>query len=140
MLLNHSQEWFFCAHFLCGGDCIGLLDEVYLEIERRVQAANNEISSVGQKDIEQFYSQGKPRRYRRTGKYGRSFEVTPVNGGRGRYSFTMRLNVTDYSPAGLTGQQIYEGIQSNQYRIKGKPNTWHTALKHLYQILNKNLS
>ena len=50
-------------------------------IKPRVVAAEREGFQMTKEDIESFYMQGDPKRYKRTGAYGKSPESTGISGG-----------------------------------------------------------
>lgn len=101
---------------------------------RAMQAAEQGFAMT-QNDIQSFYSQGSPVRYKRTGAYGNSPVAPNVTGGNCEYHYTIKLNHPSYSTGTYSGEKVLEEAQYNGSGILGKPNTWHESEQDIIQAV-----
>ena len=107
-------------------------------IRSRVYAAEAEGIASTFEAIGSFYGQGNPVLYQRTGNYGSSPYSSGVQGGGGKYDYTIGLVVSDYSTGNYSGQKVFEEIQHNGSGILGKPGTWDEAQESILDAVKKN--
>ncbi len=107
-------------------------------IRPRVYASEAEGIASTFESIGSFYGQGNPVLYLRTGNYASSPYSSGVQGGGGKYDYTIGLKVSDYNTGTYSGQKVFEEIQHNGSRILGKPGTWDEAQQSILDAVRKN--
>ena len=122
-----------------------LLGKIFTAIDQqiikpRVDASHSEGFSTTQEDIQSFYVQGNPVRYKRTGAYGESPESTGVTGSDGNYHYNIHLNPPDYTTGTYSGQKVLEEAQWHGSGILGRAGTWFEAEEDIEDALRKHFS
>ncbi|MBC5688222.1 hypothetical protein H8S37_04670 [Mediterraneibacter sp. NSJ-55] len=108
-------------------------------IKPRVDAAYQEGFDMTKEDIKSFYSQGSPKRYKRTKAYENSPDSIPPSGGNGSYHYNIHLNEHSYS-TGTPGFPVFQEAQHNGSGILGKADTWFEAEEDIRQALENNFT
>lgn len=104
-------------------------------IKPRVQESSQKGFEATKEDILSFYTQGDPKWYKRTGKYGNSPSETGVTGGHGDYYFEIYLAPPEYTTGLYDGQKVMEEAQWNGSGILGRAGTWFEAEKDIYEAV-----
>lgn len=106
-------------------------------IKPRVDAAYSEGFEMTKEDIESFYIQGNPVRYKRTGAYGESPDSIPPHGSNCEYHYNIHLNEHEYD-TGTPGYPVFQEAQYHGSGILGRAGTWLEAEYDIKQALEKN--
>lgn len=116
-----------------------IFDEIDKQIIKpRVDASEKEGYQMTKEDIESFYTQGAPKRYKRTGAYGESPESSGVSGGSGDYHYKIKLDDPEYTTGTFSGHQVLEAAQFHGAGILGRAGTWYEAEKDIIDAVIKN--
>lgn len=109
-------------------------------IRPRTIASEEDGFKIAKEDIGSFYSQGKPKIYERTNKYGDSPRSSGVTGANGNYDYSIYLEDPDYSTGKFSGHDVLEQAQFNGSGILGKPGTWKESEEDIKEAIVKNFS
>lgn len=110
-------------------------------IRPRVDASYEEGFSLAKKDIEDFYIQGNPKVYQRTGSYGNSPNSdSPSSEGNGNYKYNIRLDAPKYHTGTYDGHTVLEQAQFKGSGILGRGGTWYEAEEDIKNAIIKNFS
>ena len=106
----------------------------------RVFQAFQEGCEMTRTDIESFYSQGNPVRYKRTFAYHESPMFIMNGGGNCRYSYTIKLNPPTYSTGTYSGEKVLEEAQWHGSGILGRAGTWFESQQDIIQAVESAFS
>lgn len=107
-------------------------------IRPRAYASEAEGIASTFESIGSFYGQGNPVLYLRTGNYASSPYSSGVQGGGGKYDYTIGLKVSDYNTGTYSGQKVFEEIQVKGSGILGRGGTWFEASYDIIEAVKKN--
>ena len=141
---------------------MGLLDPLRTEIQNAAESAMNEAESKGYlatlRNLSDFYSKGKPKMYKRTGKLGNTPETTGVLGSGNHYEANIYLNTqytyepdetlvyskATYSRATQSASWVATQAEVGGAGILGKPGFWAASEKDIenafYDALKKRFN
>ena len=90
-------------------------------------------------NAKQFYSQGSPKRYDRTGKYGDAPDSTGAQGGGGHVSTEIYMNESGhgYTTGTFSAREVWEAAENHTSGVLGKPGRWAQTEQDIEQLANK---
>lgn len=93
-------------------------------------------------NAEEFYSQGNPKIYKRTGTYGVSPDSTGVSGGANRLEADIYMNPNGhgYTTGTFSAQQVWEAVESGSAGVLGVPGRWAETEKDIENIIEEEFS
>ena len=99
---------------------------------------------IMQKETGEFYTQGKPKRYIRTGALGNTPRITPlkISPGAKAIEFEAYLDQShNYTTGTFSMTQVLQHAEDSKNRagILGKPGFWQESKKQIEKDLNKNM-
>lgn len=109
-------------------------------IRPRTVASEEDGFKATKDDIESFYSQGNPKRYKRTGTYGNSPRSTGVTGSDGDYDYTIYLEDPEYHTGTYSGHKVLEEAQWKGSGILGRGGTWFESEEDIKEAVRNNFS
>lgn len=124
-------------------------------LQDEMKAAMNEVHSKVEadmkKELSEFYSQGSPVLYVRTGALGRASRTTGVSGGGNTVGFDAYLEPPSYStpnmdfvnhgfPSYYDGATVLTAAESHSSHILGKGGFWSRILKDIKTDLTDAMS
>lgn len=117
-----------------------IFDEIDKQIIRpRVENVAREGFQMTQEDVQSFYVQGKPIRYKRTGALGRSPRESGVTGANGNYHYNIHLERPIYK-TGTPGFPVLEEAQYHGSGILGRAGTWYESVQDIEEAIKKNFT
>lgn len=117
------------------------LDVVLKRIQAEAEAAIDEALSNGfeatKQNVEDFYSQGQPRYYQRTGQLGKTPESTGVSGHGNHYEAQIWLNGDySYNTGTYSGAKVLSEAEMGGSGILGKPGFWEKSEEDIKRALD----
>lgn len=112
-------------------------------IQREMMAAmkNSEQRShmKALENADEFYSQGDPIRYERTGKYGDAPDSTGVMGSGNHLQADIFMNESGhgYTTGTFSAQQVWEAAENHTAGVLGKSGRWAQTESDIEQIVNE---
>lgn len=84
-----------------------------------------------------FYSEGNPYSYERTGTYGDAVDSDSVEGSGNNLSARIYMNPVNhgYSTGTFSAQEVWEAVENHEYGVLGKHHRWENTEKDLEQII-----
>lgn len=85
-----------------------------------------------------FYSEGSPQTYERTGKYGDSPDTDGVEGSGNQLSARIYMNPSGhgYTTGTFSAQEVWEAAENHTAGILGKPGRWAQTETDIEEIVN----
>jgi hypothetical protein len=112
------------------------------EMKQAMNEAHSKIEADMKKELSEFYSQGSPKIYVRTGALGQSSRTTGISGGGNTLSFEAYLEPPSYTvpnmdfvnrgfPSRYSGKEVLSAAESHSSHILGKGGFWSRILKDI---------
>ena len=116
-----------------------LLAELSKEMLKAMQEVDAKGKAKAKENAEQFYSQGSPDRYIRTGKYGDAPDSTGAQGGGGHVSTEIYMNEAGhgYTTGTFSAHQVWEAAEDGSAGVLGKPGRWAQTEQDVEQLANE---
>lgn len=122
-----------------------------LEMKKAMDEASVKIKTDMDKHIAEFYSEGSPTIYKRTGKMRNAPKTTNTSIGGNSVEFDAYLEPqqyvvpnNDFTDRGYSsyfnGSQVLEAAEAGVAHILGKPGFWGNSLKDMEKDLNDSMS
>lgn len=94
---------------------------------------------LGYQKLTKFYSQGSPKRYKRTGKYGDAPDSTGAQGGGGHVSTEIYMNESGhgYTAGTFSAREVWEAAENHTSGVLGKPGRWAQTEQDIEQLANE---
>lgn len=85
-----------------------------------------------------FYSEGSPQTYERTGKYGDAPDTDGVEGSGNQLSARIYMNPSGhgYTTGTFSAQEVWEAAENHTAGILGKPGRWAQTETDIEEIVN----
>ena len=88
-----------------------------------------------------YYSQGSPKIYKRTGTLLTSPETTPVSGGGKEWKFTAYMDESiSYSTGTYSGDEVIDVTEKGVSGVLGKSGYFHRTEDEIPDIVDKHMS
>lgn len=113
------------------------------ELSKEMLSAMQEVDAKGKAkakaNAKQFYSQGSPKRYNRTGKYGDAPDSTGAQGGGGHVSTEIYMNESGhgYTTGTFSAREAWEAAENHTSGVLGKPGRWAQTEQDIEQLANE---
>lgn len=116
-----------------------LLNAVRREMKSAMQSAEQRSHMKALENADEFYSQGNPERYVRTGKYGDSPDSTGVTGGGDYFEAEIYMNPAGhgYTTGTFSAQEVWEAAENHTAGVLGMPGRWAQTESDIEQIVNE---
>lgn len=90
-------------------------------------------------NAEEFYSQGNPKRYNRTGTYGDAPDSTGVTGSGNilEAEIYMNPNGHGYTTGTFSAQEVWQAVETGSAGVLGLSGRWAETEKDIEQIVNE---
>lgn len=90
-------------------------------------------------NAEDFYSQGNPKIYKRTGKYGDAPDSTGVTGSGNRLEAEIYMNPSGhgYTTGTFSAQEVWQAAETGSAGILGLPGRWNKTKQDVEKIINE---
>lgn len=90
-------------------------------------------------NAENFYSQGKPKQYIRTGAYGNAPDSTGVMGSGNHLEAEIFMNSSGsgYATGTFSAHEVWEAAESGTAGVLGLPGRWSETELNIEQIVNE---
>ena len=108
-------------------------------IRPKVNKAYKQGFKATENNMQDFYSQGSPKIYSRTGQYGDSPRGSGVSGGNGEYNYWIMLEEPVYS-TGTPGFPVLDEAEVGGSGILGKPGRWEQSEQDIENAIIDNFS
>lgn len=119
------------------------------QMEKAMRVVSEKVLADMYEETGEFYTQGKPRRYVRTGGLGSSPRTTALTKGGKTVSFDAYLEPPHYIVPNpkfnppyssyFTGIQVLQAAEKGKARILGKPGFWERSLKDIEKEIRTTL-
>lgn len=116
---------------------------LFAAIQREMKQAMTEVSLQGfikaHENAEEFYSQGVPRVYDRTGTYGTAPNTTGVSGGGNHVETEIYMEEAGhgYSTGTFSAQEVWNAVETGGAGVLGLPGRWAETEQDVEQIINE---
>ena len=116
-----------------------LLNAVRREMRSAMQSAEQRSHMKALENADEFYSQGSPERYVRTGKYGDAPDSTGVTGGGDYLEAEIYMNPAGhgYKTGTFSVQEVWEAAENHTAGVLGMPGRWAQTESDIEQIVNE---
>ena len=116
-----------------------LLNAVGREMKSAMQSAEQRSHMKALENADEFYSQGDPIRYVRTGKYGDAPDSTGVTGGGDYLEAEIYMNPAGhgYTTGTFSAQEVWEAAENHTAGVLGMPGRWAQTESDIEQIVNE---
>lgn len=90
-------------------------------------------------NAEDFYSQGDPKVYRRTGKYGDAPDAKDVSGSGNHLHAEIYMNPSGhgYTTGTFSAQEVWQAAEDGSAGVLGKPGRWAQTEQDVQDIVNR---
>lgn len=112
-------------------------------VNKEMMQAMNEIDKNGlkiaKKNAKDFYTQGKPKVYDRTGTYGDAPNSTGVQGGGNHWSTEIYMEESGhgYRSGSFSAREVWEAAENHTYGVLGKPGRWAQTEEEVEKLANE---
>lgn len=116
-----------------------LLNEMRREMRTAMYNAEHRSHMKALENAEEFYSQGKPKYYKRTGKYGDAPDSTGVTGSGDHLEAEIYMNPSGhgYTTGTFSAQEVWEAAETGGAGVLGIPGRWAQTEQDVEQIVNE---
>lgn len=117
--------------------------ELERELQKEMLGAMRETENKGYlkacENAVDFYTEGNPRVYNRTGTYGDAPDTTGVEGSGNNLSFKIYMNPSGhgYTTGTFSAQEVWEAAENHSYGVLGKPGRWAQTEQDIENIANE---
>lgn len=86
-----------------------------------------------------FYTQGNPKMYKRTGKYGDAPDSTGVTGNGNHLEAEIYMNPSGhgYTTGTFSAQEVWQAAETGSAGILGLPGRWNKTKQDVEKIINE---
>lgn len=111
-------------------------------LQKELRSVMTEISLQGlmkaHENATEFYDQGDPKQYRRTGTYGTTPNTDGVKGFGNVQEVEIYMEEAGhgYSTGTFSAHEVWDAIESGSAGILGKPGRWAETERDIIQIIN----
>ena len=103
--------------------------------------ARNEVEEKLEDNVMDYYSQGSPKIYKRTGTLLTSPETTPVSGGGKEWEFTAYMDESiSYSTGTYSGSEVIDVTEKGVSGVLGKSGYFRRTEDEVPDIVDKHMS
>lgn len=90
-------------------------------------------------NTDEFYSQGNPRIYKRTGKYGDAPDSTGVTGGGDHLHAEIYMNPNGhgYTTGTFSAQEVWQAAETGSAGVLGLPGRWAETKEDVGKIIDE---
>lgn len=112
-------------------------------VNKEMMQAMNEIDKNGlkiaKKNAKDFYSQGNPKVYDRTGTYGDAPNSTGVQGGGNHWSTEIYMEESGhgYRTGSFSARKVWEAAENHTSGVLGKPSRWAQTEEEVEKLANE---
>lgn len=120
-------------------DINSLLNAMRKEMRSAMQSAEQRSHMKALENADEFYSQGSPEKYVRTGKYGDAPDSTGVTGGGDYLEAEIYMNPAGhgYTTGTFSVQEVWEAAENHTAGVLGMPGRWAQTESDIEQIVNE---
>lgn len=118
---------------------VALENAIQKELKNTMNTIEHRSYNKALENAEEFYSQGSPKRYVRTGTYGDTPDSTGVSGGGNHYETDIYMNPNGhgYSTGTFSAYQVWEAVENSSYGVLGLPGRWNETESDIQKIINE---
>ena len=110
------------------------------EISQAMSDAESELFLTGLKNNSDFYSQGKPEKYERTGQLGNALKTTGVQESGNHWEAEIYEDMSyEYRTGTYSTPKVFAEAEVGGSGILGKPGFWKATEDQAEPILRKNI-
>lgn len=111
------------------------------DLTSAMTGARNEIEEKLEDNVMDYYSQGSPKIYKRTGTLLTSPETTPVSGGGKEWEFTAYMDESiSYSTGTYSGAEVIDVTEKGVSGVLGKSGYFRRTEDEVPDIVDKHMS
>ena len=101
--------------------------------------AESKSFDAARENAQSFYSQGNPKYYKRTGKYGDAPDSTGVLGSGNHLEAEIYMNPSGhgYTTGTFSAQEVWEAAETGSAGVLGMPGRWAQTESDIQQIVNE---
>lgn len=116
-----------------------LLASIQAEMMKAMKASEQRSFEKALENAEDFYSQGDPEYYVRTGKYGDSPDSTGVMGTGDYLGADIYMNPSGhgYRTGSFSAQEVWDAAENGTYGVLGKPGRWKQTESDIGKIVQE---
>ena len=116
-----------------------LLGALRKEMQSAMHNAEQRSHIKALENAEEFYSQGSPKYYKRTGKYGDAPDSTGVTGSGDHLEAEIYMNPSGhgYTTGSFSAQEVWEAAENHTAGVIGMPGRWAQTESDIQQIVNE---
>lgn len=111
------------------------------KLKSAMEATRAKVEAQADGNVWEFYTEGNPDEYVRTGALGNTPETTNVQSALNMASFEIRLNDNySYSTGTFTANEVLTAAENHSAGILGKPGFWQKTMEDSKNILDETIS
>lgn len=111
------------------------------DLASAMTGARNEVKEKLEDNVMDYYSQGYPKIYKRTGTLLTSPETTPVSGGGKEWKFTAYMDESiSYSTGTYSGDEVIDVTEKGVSDVLGKSGYFRRTEDEVPDIVDKHMS
>ena len=120
-------------------DINSLLNAMRKEMRSAMQSVEQRSHMKALENADEFYSQGNPVRYIRTGKYGDAPDSTGVIGGGDYLEVEIYMNPVGhgYTTGSFSAQEVWKAVENHSAGVLGMPGRWAQTESDIEEIANE---
>lgn len=120
-------------------DINSLLNAMRKEMRSAMQSVEQRSHMKALENADEFYSQGNPVRYVRTGKYGDAPDSTGVIGGGDYLEVEIYMNPAGhgYTTGTFSAHDVWEAVENHTAGVIGKSGRWAETENDIEEIVNE---
>lgn len=118
----------------------GALKKYAQQKQREAMNATEQRSHLAAlENAEEFYSQGNPKMYERTGKYGDAPDSTGVTGGGDHLHAEIYMNPDGhgYTTGTFSAQEVWQAAETGSAGVLGLPKRWAETKNDVCEIIDE---
>ena len=115
-------------------------------LQQELHSAMNEISLQGlmkaHENASEFYDQGKPNWYKRTGTYGTAPNTDGVKGSGGIQEVEIYMEEAghEYSTGSFSARDVWKAVENHTAGVLGKAGRWAETESDIQDVVNNVMS
>lgn len=120
-------------------DLSSLLSAMQKEMKKTMNTVEQKSHYKALENAEDFYSEGKPKYYDRTGKYGDAPDSTGVTGGGNHLETEIFMNPSGhgYTTGTFSAQEVWQAAEDHTAGILGKEGRWEQTEEDIGKIVKE---
>ena len=111
------------------------------EMQKAMRVASDKMLAETQGKVYEFYTEGDPKVYQRTGALGDTPKTTAITNAGNTSEFEVYLDEShNYTTGTFTMGQVLDAAENHKAGILGKPHFWEASEKEIEKVLDSTMA